>query len=90
MQCSPDTTEIAGAYPALERVDLGRIYARAEIPTYWVLDYPARVIEVFTQPSGPIDSPHYSKRDRYPVGTNVPLVLDGGTVGTVAVADVLG
>jgi Uma2 family endonuclease len=82
--------EIASAEPTLERVDLGRIYARAAISVYWILDYSAQVVEVFTQPSGPIDSPHYAKRDRYPVGTSVPIVLDGNTVGTIAVADVMG
>lgn len=82
--------EITGPHPTLERVDLGRIYARAGIPCYWVLDYADRVIEVFTQPSGPIESPHYAKRDRYPGGTSVPVVLDGNTVGTIAVSDVMG
>jgi Uma2 family endonuclease len=82
--------EIVGSYPPLERVDLGRIYARARIPVYWVFDFVAQIIEVFTQPSGPIDCPHYAKRDKYPVGSAVPVVLDGTTVGTIAVADVMG
>ncbi len=82
--------EIASTHPTLERIELGRIYARAGIPVYWVFDHAARVIEVFTQPSGPIESPHYAKRDKYPVGASVPVVLDGNTVGTIAVADVVG
>jgi Uma2 family endonuclease len=82
--------EIAGAIPAFERDDLGRIYARAGIPVYWVLDFAGRAVEVYTQPSGPIESPHYAKRDVYAVGTSVPVVLDGNTVGTIDVADVMG
>jgi Uma2 family endonuclease len=81
--------EIEGCYPPLERVGMARIYARAGIPVYWVVNPAEHTIEVYTQPSGSIDSPHYSKRETYPVGTAVPVVLDGNTVGTIAVADVI-
>jgi hypothetical protein len=81
--------EIGGPHPDLERVGMAGIYARASIPVYWVVVVPEKVIEVYTSPSGPIDSPHYAKRDRYPVGTAVPVVLDGNTVGTIPVAEVM-
>ena len=81
--------EIASSVPDIERKDLARIYARAGIPEYWLVDSVGRNVEVYTHPSGPIDSPHYGKRDTYPVGLSIPVVLDGVSVGTVAVAEVM-
>ncbi len=49
-----------------------------------------KIIEVYTQPSGPAATPAYAQRQDYAVGTAVPVVLDGNTVGTVAVAEVMG
>jgi Uma2 family endonuclease len=69
--------------------DKARIYARAGIPVYWVVNIPDRKVEVFTQPSGPIESPAYAQHAEYPVGSAVPVVLDGNQVGTIAVADVM-
>jgi Uma2 family endonuclease len=72
-----------------DRTDKARIYARAGIPVYWVVNVVDKVIEVYTQPSGPTAAPAYAKRDDYAVGTSVPVVLDGNSVGTVAVSDVM-
>ena len=33
------------------------IYARASIPTYWIVNVPARRVEVYTDPTGPDPSP---------------------------------
>lgn len=49
-----------------------------------------KVIEEYTQPDYSGDAAAYSKRDDYAVGTAVPVVLDGSTVGTIAVANVMG
>jgi Uma2 family endonuclease len=72
-----------------DRTDKSRIYARAGIPVYWVVNVIDKVIEVYTQPSGQVPAPAYGKRDDYAIGTAVPVVLDGQTVGTIAVADVM-
>jgi Uma2 family endonuclease len=74
----------------LDRTGKGRIYARAGIPVYWVVNVADKVIEVYTQPVGTGDAAAYGKRDDYPVGTAVPVVLGGAAVGTVTVAAVLG
>jgi Uma2 family endonuclease len=81
--------EMAGGFPTLERVDMARIYARASIPVYWVVNVIDKVIEVYTQPSGPGDSPAYAQRQDYAIGTAVPVILDGTTVGTIPVAEVM-
>jgi Uma2 family endonuclease len=82
--------EVADSSLLIDRHDKGRIYARERIPVYWVMNVVDKVVEVYTQPGGPAENPAYTRRDDYPVGTAVPVVLDGATVGTLAVADVTG
>jgi Uma2 family endonuclease len=81
--------EVAASSLTRDRTDKARIYARAAIPVYWVVNVTERVIEVYTQPSGHTSAPAYGKRDDYPVGTSVPVVLDGQVIGTIVVAEVM-
>jgi Uma2 family endonuclease len=81
--------EVSSSSLGRDRNDKARIYARAGIPVYWIVNVVDRVIEVFTQPSGPSGTPAYAKSDVFAVGSDVPLVIDGDTVGTIAVADVM-
>jgi Uma2 family endonuclease len=82
--------EVSAASLSFDRTDKARVYARAGIPVYWVVNVIDKQIEVLTQPSGPGDSPAYAQSDVFAVGTSAPVVLDGNTVGTIAVADVMG
>jgi Uma2 family endonuclease len=82
--------EVSDSSLAIDRHDKTRIYARAGIPVYWVMNVVNKVIEVYTQPSGPTANPAYAKRDDYSVGSAVPVVLDGNTIGNIAVADIMG
>lgn len=82
--------EVSASSLAYDRTDKARVYARAGIPVYWVVNVIDKQIEVFTQPSGPGDAPAYAQQDVFTVGASVPVVLDGNTVGTIAVADVVG
>ena len=82
--------EVSNSSLPIDRTDKARIYARASIPVYWIVNVVDKVIEVLTQPSGPTEAPAYAQRDEYPVGTVVPVVLDGNTVGTIPVAEVMG
>lgn len=82
--------EVSASSLAYDRTDKARVYARAGIPVYWVVNVIDKQIEVFTQPSGPTDAPAYAQQDVFASGASVPVVLDGNTVGTIAVADVVG
>ncbi len=82
--------EISSSSLIIDRGDKARIYARAGIPVYWVVNVVEKVVEVFTRPSGLIEAPAYEVREEYPVGTAIPVILSGQTVGTIAVADVMG
>ena len=82
--------EVSASSLHRDRTDKARIYARAGIPVYWVVNVIDKVIEVYTQPSGPADAPAYARCDTFAVGTAAPVVLDGNTVGAIPVAEVMG
>lgn len=80
--------EFSASSLRVDRVGKARIYARAGLPVYWIVNVTDKVIEVYTQPTGTGENAAYAKRDDFPVGTAVPVVLDGNTVGTITVAAV--
>ena len=66
-----------------------RIYARAGIPTYWLIHPVARQIEVFTSPVGPAKRPHYSRRTVFGSNELIPLKLVERNVGAIPVEEFL-
>ncbi len=64
-------------------------YARNRLTEYWIVNIPDRQIEVYTDPQPAASPPAYATRTDYRPGQEVPLVLDGTAVGTIAVADLL-
>jgi len=62
-----------------------RMYARAAIPAYWIVNLAERIVEVRTMPAR---SAYRTRRD-YRTGESVPVVLEGREVGSVPVADLL-
>ncbi|HSQ54468.1 MAG TPA: Uma2 family endonuclease [Gemmata sp.] len=81
--------EVANTSLLRDQRDKARIYARANIFCYWIVNLEDRRIEVHTQPSGPCDSPAYASVVNYSSGESVPLVLDGATVAMIPVAELL-
>lgn len=81
--------EVADSSLLRDQRDKTRIYARAGIPVYWIINLVDRRIEVYTQPSGPAAVPAYGAFQMYQPGDSVPRVLDGVTVGSVPAADLL-
>jgi Uma2 family endonuclease len=81
--------EVADSTLAADRTDKCRIYARAGIVCYWLVNLNDRLIEVYTLPSGPTASPAYGQRTDYRPGDQLPLALDGATVAALNVQDLL-
>ncbi len=81
--------EVADSTLPGDRSDKGRIYARANVPIYWIINLADRQIEVYENPSGPTALSSYTKRTDFHVGDSVPLVLDGNAVARLAVQDLL-
>jgi len=82
--------EVADSTLAGDRIDKGRIYARAGIPTYWIVNIPDRQVEVYVGPSGPAATPAYAQRQDYRPGDAVPFILDGSLIATLTVQELLG
>jgi Uma2 family endonuclease len=81
--------EVADASLLRDQRDKTRIYARGGICCYWIVNLVDQRIEVYTQPSGPTSVPAYGSFQTYQPGDAIPLVLDGVTVGTLPVVDLL-
>lgn len=82
--------EVSDSSLGIDVDDKTRIYARAGIAVYWVVNIPDRRIEVFTDPDPSADPPAYRARRLHHPGDNVQVTLDGTTVGSIAVSDMLG
>jgi Uma2 family endonuclease len=80
--------EVADTSLALDRRK-GRIYARARIPVYWLVNLPQRCVEVYTVPRGAGGRANYSKTATYKLGDMIPVQIEGRRVAEVPVADLL-
>lgn len=82
--------EIADSSVKRDRGVKQRIYARAKVSVYWIVDLVGNQIDVFTQPSGPGRWPKYQAPTTYLSGDETPVVIDGKEVGRIAVSEILG
>ena len=72
-----------------DRVDKGRIYARANIPEYWVINLVDRQVESYGDPDPQGMPPVYRRHQTFVRGQSVPLVLMGQSIAQVRVDDLL-
>ena len=78
--------EVAESSLAEDRDDKQRIYARARLPLYWIINIVHAQVEVYSQPRGGL-APAYRTRHIYRLGDSVPLVIVGQEVAQIAVRD---
>jgi Uma2 family endonuclease len=64
-----------------------RIYARAEIPVYWIVNIPERQLEVYSEPSGATFNPTYRQLRTFGISEQAPVQIDDQVVGFILVAD---
>lgn len=64
--------EVAVSSQLIDRNVKGVKYARAGIPVYWLIDVPARTVEVYTEPG----EQGYDSCKRYGAGATLPSRLD--------------
>ena len=81
--------EVADSTLAGDRADKCRIYARAGVPIYWIVNLVDGQIEVYSSPVGG-PTPGYRDRADRRIGDEVEVMLAGQRVGSVAVSAVLG
>jgi Uma2 family endonuclease len=79
--------EVADSSLLRDQRDKARIYARAGIVRYWIVNLPERRIEVHEMPSGPTAVPEYSVTRWYSLGEELPLILDEQIVAMIPVSE---
>lgn len=81
--------EVADTTLTRDRQDKCRMYARATIVWYWIINLVDRQVEAYSDPTGPGAVPAYRQRQDYGVNDAVPLVIEGREVGRIGVTDLL-
>ncbi len=66
-----------------------RIYARAGVPVYWIVNLIDERVEVYESPSGPGDQPSYRQSAVYARGERVAVSCEGLAPGELNVNDLL-
>jgi Uma2 family endonuclease len=81
--------EVADSTLATDRDFKGRIYARAGIPVYWIVNLVDQRVEVYTTPTGPDANPGYRKRRDFEAGDTLPLLIEGREVARIEAREFL-
>ncbi len=66
-----------------------RLYARAGIPIYWIVNLLDKRVEVYTQPVVTEKAADYRQQVDYGPSDMIPLIIGGKEVGRMAVRDLL-
>jgi Uma2 family endonuclease len=71
-----------------DRSEKAPLYARAGIPTYWIVNIPDGILEVYTDPAskGVVG---YRKTERFDIATSAPLIIAGQTLATLPIKEML-
>ncbi len=80
--------EVADTTLQEDRDEKARLYARARIATYWIINLIERRVEVYTEPKTG-RSPAYRQRKDYGIKDSVPLVIAGRDFGLIPVKELL-
>lgn len=81
--------EVSESSLAFDRSEKGRMYARAGIAVYWVVNVIDRQVEVYTDPDTTAEVPAYRTRTDYRPGQDVPVVLDSVAAATIPVSELV-
>jgi Uma2 family endonuclease len=85
----PLVVEVADTTLERDRTLKKRIYAFAEIPTYWIVNLVEQQVEVYSEPSGETEPADYRQRQDYSLQDSVPLVIDGQQIAQIAVTELM-
>ncbi|MFN4260979.1 MAG: Uma2 family endonuclease [Gemmataceae bacterium] len=80
--------EVADTALELDRKCKSRLYARARLPVYWIVNLVDSQVEVYTDPQGG-ESPSYRQRRDYGIDVEVSLVIAGKQIAAIAVRELL-
>jgi Uma2 family endonuclease len=80
--------EVADSSVERDRTIKKRIYARAGISVYWIVNLPERQIEVYSQPDNSSERSDYLQCQIFNAITEVPIYLHGEIVGGLKGQDI--
>ncbi|MEG3841801.1 Uma2 family endonuclease [Microcoleus sp. herbarium14] len=66
-----------------------RIYARAGIAIYWIVNLVEEQVEVYSQPIVEVEQPDYSQRLDFGRSAVIPIMIEGIEIGAIAVNSLL-
>lgn len=66
-----------------------RLYARAGIPQYWIVNLIDHVVEVYTAPVSADEAPAYGAEQNYAADQRLPLQLDGRDIASIPAREFL-
>lgn len=72
-----------------DRTSKKRIYARAGIPVYWIVNLPERRVEVYTLPDNSGPEPDYQQCREYGPDDELPLFIAGQLIAHLTVREIL-
>ncbi|WP_448541029.1 Uma2 family endonuclease [Roseiflexus sp.] len=81
--------EVADTTLQRDRTLKKRMYARAMIPVYWIINLVERTIEWYAQPFAAEGEADYAQRQEVAEDGTIPVVLDGVEVACLPVRDLL-
>ena len=79
--------EVADSTLDTDQTTKHRIYARSNIPSYWIINISDRRVQVYSGPTGPGNAPTYQQRQDFVPGQEIPVLITGQEVGRIAVAE---
>jgi len=81
--------EVADSTIRADRREKGHLYAEASLPVYWIINVADGQIEVYTNPDSAANPPSYIDRTDFKPGQDVPIVLDGASIGSIPASDLI-
>ena len=81
--------EIADTTLERDRELKRRIYARAGIPIYWIINLAESRIEVYSDPAMIADEADYRQRDNYDLSSELPVVIEDREIGRIKSQELL-
>lgn len=83
----PLVIEVSDATLRRDRTLKLRIYARARIPVYWIVNLIDNRLEVYSDPFGDGSLATYRQHTDYPPTDEVPLIIDGQEVARLPLSE---
>lgn len=76
--------EVADTTLQRDRTVKKRIYARAGITIYWIVNLVEGLVEVYSQPIVEVEQPDYSQRLDFGRSAVIPIIIEGREIGAIA------